>query len=177
MGTARAPIRSIVRQTAQQGMAVRPVRLARKIGGPTGIVARMKSSVKLALALVAYAAVGTAIGIAARLPFQFGGIGDPARVSEDFLTNGTAVSPPIVALVILIVAVVVALQRGLVGRLGSGVLALLAVVFFVATLGEVFGSGAFSGATQLFVILWNLLGAALIAAMFVFGGREALRRT
>jgi hypothetical protein len=137
----------------------------------------VKSSVKLALALIVYAAVGTAIGIAARLPFQFGGIGDPARVSEDFISKGTAVSPPVVALVILIVAVAVALQGGLVGRFGSGMLALLAGVFFVATLGEVFGSGAFSGPTQLFVILWNLFGGALIAAMFVFGGREALRPT
>lgn len=55
------------------------------------------------MALVAYAVVGTAVGIVARLPYQFGGVGDAARVSDDFLSKGTAVSPPIVALVILIV--------------------------------------------------------------------------
>src|SRR5687767_3887945 len=81
---------------------------------------KMKTSVKLALALLAFAVVGTAIGIVARLPYQFSGVGDAARVSEDFLSKGTAVSPPIVALVILIVAIAVALQRGLVGRVGSG---------------------------------------------------------
>jgi len=81
-----------------------------------------------------------------------------------------------VALVILIVGIVVALRPGLMGRIGSGLLVLLAGVFFVATLGEVIGASAFSGPTQIFVIGWNLLGALLIAAMFAFGAREALRR-
>ena len=67
-------------------------------------------------------------------------------------------SPPAVALVILMVAT-----------------ALAAAVFFVATLGEIFGAGAFSGLTQLVVIVWNLIGAAMIATMFWFGIREALR--
>jgi hypothetical protein len=137
----------------------------------------MKTSVKLALALVAFAVVGTAIGVVARLPYQFGGVGDAARVSEDFLSKGTAVSPPIVALVILLVAIAVALRPGLIGRLGSGLLALIAGVFFVPTLGEVFGASAFSGLTQIFVIAWNLVGAGLIAGMFAFGAGEALRRT
>jgi hypothetical protein len=136
----------------------------------------MKTSVKLALALLAFAVVGTAIGIAARLPYQFGGVGDAARVSEDFLSKGTAVSPPIVALVILIIGIVVALRPGLMGRVGSGLLALLGGVFFAATLGEVIGASAFSGPTQIFVIAWNLIGAVLIAVMFAFGAREALRR-
>lgn len=61
------------------------------------------------------------------------------------------------------------------GRLGSGLLALLAAVFFVATLGEILGASAFSGPTQIFVIAWNLVGSGLIAAMFAFGAREALR--
>jgi hypothetical protein len=133
-------------------------------------------SVKLALALLAFAVVGTAIGVVARLPYQFGGVGDAARVSEDFLSKGTAVSPPIVALVILVLGIVVALRPGLMGRLGSGLLALLAGVFFVATVGEIIGAGAFTGPTQVFVIAWNLLGAALIAGMFAFGAGEALRR-
>jgi hypothetical protein len=136
----------------------------------------MKTSVRLALALLAYAVVGTVIGIVARLPYQFGGVGDAARVSEDFLSKGTAVSPPIVAIVMLIVAIAIALPQGLVGRLGSGLLALLAGIFFVATLGEIFGASAFSGPTQIFVIAWNLLGTVLIAAMFAFATREALRR-
>ena len=80
------------------------------------------------------------------------------------------------ALVILIVGIVVALRPGLMGRIGSGLLVLLAGVFFVATLGEVIRASAFSGPTQIFVIGWNLLGALLIAAMFAFGAREALRR-
>jgi hypothetical protein len=134
----------------------------------------MKTSVRLALALVAFAVVGTGVGVVARLPYQFGGVGDAARVSEDFLSKGTAVSPPIVALVILVIGIVIALRPGLMGRLGSGLLAFLAGVFFVATVGEIVGAGAFSGPTQIFVIAWNLLGAVLIAAMFAFGAREAL---
>lgn len=126
--------------------------------------------------MVAFAVAGTAIGIAMGLPYQFGGVGDPARVAEGFISKGTAVSPPLVALVVLIVAIVVAAWGGVLGRVGSGLLALLATIFFVATLGEVFGAEAFRGMTQAFVIAWNLIGAAMIAAMFVFGVREALGR-
>jgi hypothetical protein len=136
----------------------------------------MKTSVRLALALLAFAVVGTAIGIVARLPYQFGGVGDAAGVSEDFLSKGTAVSPPVVALVMLVVGIVVALRPGLMGRLGSGLLLLLAGVFFVATIGEVIGASAFRGPTRIFVIAWNLLGAVLIAGMFASGAREAVRR-
>jgi hypothetical protein len=137
----------------------------------------MKVSVKLGAALIAYAIVGTAIGIAARLPYQFGGVGDPARVAEEFVTRGTAVSPPLVALAILAVAILIAAQRGLVGRIGSALLAVLGAVFTIPTLGELFGAGAFSGIAQLFVIGWSLIGAAILAAMCAFGVREALGRS
>lgn len=130
---------------------------------------------KAALALLVLAVVGTAIGIAARLPYQFGGIGEPSRVGEDFVTRGTAVSPPVVALVILAIAIVIAMQRGLVGRLGSALLAILAAVFFIPTLGEITGAGAFSGATQVFVIVWALIGLAILVLMLWSGAREAIR--
>jgi hypothetical protein len=136
----------------------------------------VKASVKVALGVITFAVAGTVVGIFARLPYQFGGTGDPARVSEDFIGKGTAVSPPLVALAALIVAMAAAARGGVVGRVGSGLLALLAAVFFVATLGEVFGAGVFSGVTQAFVIAWNLVGAAIIAAMGVFAVREALGR-
>jgi hypothetical protein len=134
----------------------------------------MKLSVKLAVALIGYASVGTVIGVAARLPYQFGGVGDPGRVAEDFVARGTAVSPPLVALVILVVAIIIAAQRGLVGRIGSALLAVLAAIFLVPTLGELLGAGAFSGVAQVFVIGWSLIGAAMIAAICVSGVREAL---
>lgn len=131
---------------------------------------------KIAFGVIAFAVAGTAIGIAAALPYQFGGVGDPARVSEEFIGKGTAVSPPVVALAILIVAMAIAVRGGVVGRVGSGLLALLAAVFFVATLGELVGAGAFSGLTQAFVVAWSLIGAAIIAAMGVFAVREAIGR-
>jgi hypothetical protein len=134
----------------------------------------MKISVKLAVALIAYAIVGTVIGVAARLPYQFGGVGDPARVTEDFVARGTAVSPPVVALVVLVLAMIIAAQRGLVGRIGSALLAVLTAIFLVPTVGEVLGAGAFSGVAQVFVIGWSLIGAGMLAAICVFGVREAL---
>jgi hypothetical protein len=133
-------------------------------------------SVKLAAALTTYAIVGTVIGVVARLPYQFGGVGDPARVTEDFVARGTAVSPPLVALAVLVVAILIAARRRLVGRIGSALLTVLAAIFLVPTLGEMFGAGAFSGAAQVFVIGWSLIGAAMIAAIGVFGVREALGR-
>ena len=69
-----------------------------------------------------------------------------------------------------------AAQRGRTGRIGSGILAVLAAIFLVPTLGEILGAAAFSGLTQVFVIVWSLVGAAIIAGVFVFGVREALGR-
>jgi hypothetical protein len=56
-------------------------------------------------------------------------------------------------------------------------LALLAAVFLVATIGEILGAGAFSATAQVFVIAWNLIGAAIIFGMLVFSVREALGRS
>lgn len=136
----------------------------------------MKTSLKLAIALVVFAVIGTAVGVVGSLPYQFGGIGDPGRVSEDFVAKGTAISPPLVALVVLVIASAIAAQRGLIGRVGSGLLAILAGVFIVATLGEIVGARVFSGATQALVVTWNLIGSAIILGMLAFSVREALGR-
>jgi hypothetical protein len=136
----------------------------------------VKLSVKAAIALLVLALIGTGIGIAARLPYQFGGQGEPERIMEDFVSKGTAVSPPLVALLALIGGALLASRAGALGRIGSGVLALLSIVFFIATIGELIGSGAFSGLAQVVVVIWSVLGAAVIALMFLSGIREVLRR-
>jgi hypothetical protein len=153
------------------------VALSRLVGEvtKTGSNVRMKRSVQAALGLLALSAVGTLIGVAARLPYQFGGTGEAARVTEDFVAKGTAVSPPLVAMVVVGVAAAIAMRRGSLGRVGSGLLAIIAAVFFVPSLGELMGAGAFSGLTQIFVIVWSLLGLAIIIVMFWSGAREALR--
>lgn len=136
-----------------------------------------KNSVKASLGLLLIGAAGTVIGAALRLPYQFGGVGESGRVLDDLGTKGTAVSPPLIALAILAVVIAPAAQRGMLGRIGSAMLALLALVFFIPTLGELTGSSAFSGPSQIVVIVWSLVGLALIVAMFYFGVREAFRRT
>ena len=137
----------------------------------------MKTGVKLAITLLAFSVIGTAIGIAASLPYQFGGIGDPARVSEEFVAKGTAISPPLVGLIVLALALVLAIQRGLVGRVGSGALALLGAASLIPSFGEVMGAGAFSGPVYVFVVVWDLIGIAIILGMIAFGAREALSRS
>lgn len=129
-----------------------------------------------AIALLLLALIGTGIGIAARLPYQFGGQGDPERIMDDFVSKGTAVSPPLFALLALIAGALLASRAGALGRIGSGVLALLAIVFFIATIGELIGAGAFGGLAQVVVIIWSVLGAALIALMFLSATREAFSR-
>lgn len=129
-----------------------------------------------AIALLLLAVIGTVIGIVARLPYQFGGQGDPERVMEDFLSKGTAVSPPVVALLALIVGAFLATRAGALGRIGSGILALLSIVFVVATVGELIAAGAFGGLAQVVVIVWSVVGAALIALMFLSATREVFSR-
>jgi hypothetical protein len=48
--------------------------------------------------------VGAAVSIAAGLPYEFGGRGDPTAVAADFVSGGgTALSPPLLPMVLLAV--------------------------------------------------------------------------
>jgi hypothetical protein len=62
--------------------------------------------------------IGALISIAWKLPYEFGGTGDPDNVTQDFLTGGgTALSAPLVPLLIVAVFLILAARRDEWGRL------------------------------------------------------------
>jgi len=90
----------------------------------------------VALAFCALTLVATVVGIAQRLPYQFGGNGDPDSVAADAFLHGTGVSAPLVFVMVIIVLAWVAGRRGWIGIAGAAVVALLGMVGIVAGLME-----------------------------------------
>lgn len=90
----------------------------------------------LALAFGAFTLVATGVGIARRLPYQFGGTGDPDAVGADAFLHGTGVSAPLVFVVVIIVFAWVAGRGGWIGIAAAAVVALLGVVGIIAGLME-----------------------------------------
>jgi hypothetical protein len=90
----------------------------------------------LALAFGAFTVVATGVGIARRLPYQFGGTGDADSVAADAFLHGTGVSAPLVFVVVIIVLAWVAGRRGWVGVGAAAIVALLGVVGIIAGLME-----------------------------------------
>jgi hypothetical protein len=90
----------------------------------------------LALAFGAFTLVATGVGIARRLPYQFGGTGHPDDVAADAFLHGTGVSAPLVFVVVIIVLAWVAGRRGWIGIAAAAVVALLDMVGIIAGLME-----------------------------------------
>ncbi|MDQ6682810.1 MAG: hypothetical protein M3Y88_05995 [Chloroflexota bacterium] len=90
----------------------------------------------VALSFGAFTLVATGIGIARRLPYQFGGTGDPHSVGADAFLHGTGVSAPLVFVVVIIVLAWVAGRRSWVSIAAAGVVAPLGMVGIIAGLLE-----------------------------------------
>ncbi len=90
----------------------------------------------VALAFGAFTLVATGVGIARRLPYQFGGTGSPDSVAADAFLHGTGISAPLVFVVVIIVLAWVAGRRGWVGIGAAAIMALLGVVGIIAGLME-----------------------------------------
>jgi hypothetical protein len=104
---------------------------------PRRTLSLLRSPIPAAIAVVALSAIGTAVAVAEHLPYGFGGHGHANDVWGDFVSgNGTALSPPWPALVIV---VVLALLTSRVGRVGSAArigLTIGAGAFLIGILGE-----------------------------------------
>jgi hypothetical protein len=90
----------------------------------------------VALAFGAFTLLATGVGVAQRLPYQFGGRGDPDSVAADAFLHGTGVSAPLVFVVVIIVLAWVAGRRGWIGIAAAAVVALLGMVGIIAGLME-----------------------------------------
>jgi hypothetical protein len=123
-------------------------------------------------------AIGAVISIQQRMPYEFGGHGDPSRVASDFFGgSGTAVAPPFSVMVILAVLGVLAALRGKWATIPVALICVLAVIGGIGFLGEphtwrVVQPGSFDGPWA----VYDLISVVLIASLLVTAGLELIAR-
>jgi hypothetical protein len=99
----------------------------------------------------------TSVGLARQLPYTFGGVGQRSTLATDLWAHGTAVSPPLVALVVLGLLATIAMRPTAGGRRAATATAGLAVVLVLSGLAE---------AAQRDVVLLTTIDAVLTPAVF-----------
>jgi len=118
---------------------------------------------------------GTIVSIAAGWAAQFGGPGNPNNVAGEFLSRGTALSPPLSVMVALAVFILLASSRRWWGTLGVVGLCLLAVLTFVGAMGEAFAP-ATPDVPRAVLVLSGVLGVVLCPPLLFFGIAELRER-
>ncbi len=117
---------------------------------------------------LAVAAVETVIGIAAGWPSQFMGRGDPAKVASQWISMGTAISPPLFLYVAAGAGAALAFAaRRRAWRAVGGVLAIaVGLISVVATLGErqAAATPAVPSGVHWSALIGTVLSLALMAA-------------
>jgi hypothetical protein len=111
----------------------------------------------------------TSIGLARSLPYTVGGAGSTATVGADLWAHGSAVSPALVALVVIGVLAAIAMRPTRGGRRASSWLAVLGAVLVVAGLAEpaqreAILFGASDLALSAFAIAYHVALIALVLA-------------
>jgi hypothetical protein len=111
--------------------------------------------------------VGAVVSVLARWPHQFGGHGSRQHMFSDFLTSGTALAPPLVFLLLFIVASLLIRRRDGWSTGAQVVLLLISAFMVIGALGE-----GFAGATadvprvvQMFSGLWGTVAGVLLAVL------------
>lgn len=87
--------------------------------------------------LLAYRGFGCT-GIAEQWPTQFGGKGDPSQITTQWISQGTALSPPLFLLVGVVVALglLAAGERRAMVRAGAALASMIGVIGTIGALGE-----------------------------------------
>lgn len=130
------------------------------------------------LLYVAWSIVAGIIAIARGLPAEFGGSESQNSVTQEFVYGmGTALSPPLYWLVVLLVSVALLPRADVWGTVGAAVLTASGVLTFVGALGEPITWRVLAPAT--FDPLLALIQAGMIVipvAVAIFGWQEFRRR-
>ena len=119
----------------------------------------------IATIVIALGLALTSIGLARSLPYTVGGAGSAATVGADLWAHGTAISPALVALVVVGLLAAIAMRPTRGGRRAASWLAVLAAVLVVAGLAEPAQRGAALFSANDVVVCALVLGfhVALIA--------------
>jgi hypothetical protein len=133
------------------------------------VTARLRTHrlVAVSAAFLVVSVIGAVVAIHAGLAYRFAGTGDPHHVARDFASGGgTALSPPLNALLFLGVLCAIALWRHRAwGYVGAAGLTAIGALFVVAA----FGEGLWPSRLNLAEHLLALAGLALAVAMVVLG--------
>ncbi len=119
--------------------------------------------------------VGTILSVVAGWPAQFGGPGNPNNIAGEFLSRGTALSPPLSVMVALVVFTFLAMSRRWWGTLGVVGLCLLAVTTFVGSMGEAFAPST-PEVPRAVLVTSGLLGVVLCPILLLSGIAELIDR-
>jgi hypothetical protein len=139
-------------------------------------VIRLGSPTVLAALVLVLCVIGTIVAIALRVPAQLGGPYDPANVGSDFLSVGTGMSPPLVAMVIFAILIVLSAARGILRMIGTAGLAIVGLVFAVGIGAELASLPRFEESVRPIAFVIN--GAALVldVLMVAAAARQLWRR-
>jgi hypothetical protein len=125
------------------------------------------------IATIAYNVVLTLLAIWQNWPSQFGIVGtDPVK---EWSVSGTAISAPVLPLLVLFVALVLlAGKRGRFRIVGDLLVLVTATLFVIGGIGEI--AGAPTEDTPRSVLLWGGIQAILIAAVLIVLSVRDIRR-
>lgn len=131
--------------------------------------------------LLVVAITGTVISIIYKLPYEFGGQGDPNNVLRDFVAGGgTALSPPLPPMVLAVVFTILAPSRRWWGTVGVVGLCIFGSQYIIGESQEpiVWRSLRSSdfGPLEAVVALLGVLGILLGALVLLFGVMELIDR-
>jgi hypothetical protein len=130
----------------------------------------------LAVAVAACSALGAVVAISSGMDAQFGGAGDPHRVAQEALGRGTALSAPLLPVLVCLACGALSLARARWwGTLGLVGMALGALLFTVGGLAEAWSGARFDLAAHLVGALGTLLSLTLLA--LAMGALAGSRRT
>lgn len=124
--------------------------------------------------------IGGLVSIAAGWPAQLGGGADPNNVAGEAVTRGTAFSPPLLPLLVFVVALAVSVRPGVVGVVATVLLILISAAFIIGGLGEAFAAPtpdvprAVLVLSGLVAVLFGL-GVMVAAAARLRAGRQQRR--
>lgn len=76
------------------------------------------------------------VSILARWPHQFGGHGDPNRMTQQFVSSGTALAPPVFIMLGLLIVALLAGRQDRWGLVAAILMVVVGAVMVVGSLGE-----------------------------------------
>ena len=126
-----------------------------------------------ALAFLILSVILTALAIANRVAYRFGGQGDPDRILDDVVLKGTGLSAPIVFLIVFALLFALTWLPRPWRAIPLAIIAIFGVVGLIAGIGEIDGGLPRAGLSPFITAIW-LLTLVVVVAMVVTATTSAI---